>query len=439
MKSGIADFSATFGARVIGAGLSVGIQSCLAWFLLPEGRGSYAVCLTFATLLSIAFSFGCDTATVYFVAKKRISLSEGVLYTFIFGLAASFAAVGVGYILLQTPLAFTTKASPAAFHLALVIIPTTLLCEIFLQILTSLGRFRVYASFFVIRVLSRFILMLICVAWLSQGVKGALFACVLSDASITLLILGYYVVRCGVVWVKPRLREMREMFFYGARYYLGRLSNTVNVQLGTVILAFFAPENEIGVFALACVMTFQVDMIPSSIVATLVPRVSDDQAGRKVLVAQCARVAFLVCGALSLTLALLATPIIRIAFSPAFLPAVNIVRILVIGMLARSGCKVFVPYLLATNHPATASLAVAVGMFVNLTLMALLLPVFGLHGAAISVTVNYLISSAILVVAFSHFSGMSIREISAFKRSDFDPVKNAIKGWLARSKVILVK
>ena len=422
MASGIKDIAMTLSGRITCTLLALGVQSLLAWFLLPEGRGSFAVCLTFSTLLIFAFSFGCDTASVYFIASKRVRLSEGILYACILGSLASVAAVSTGYALLQLPLSFTTKATAEAFHLALALIPAALFAEMFLQILTALGKFKVYAVMLVFRVFSRLVLIVICVTGLSWGVKGAIFAWASADVLVALMLAGFYTIRCGVSWVRPRLQDLWEMFLYGTRYYLGRLSNMVNIQLGTVVLAFFAPKDQIGVFSLACVVVFQIDIIPDTVMAILVPRVSTHRKGDPELVAQCARVAGVVCAVLLIGLALSATPLIRIVFSPAFLPAADLVGILVIGAMARSCCKVFVPYLLATNHPTVASMSVFAGMTVNVLLMLLLFPVLGLYGAALSVTVNYLVSSFILAASFSRLSGLSIREVFSPRRSDWEPL-----------------
>ena len=96
MASGIRDFSTVFSSRIVTLGAQLGIQSCLAWFLGPADRGSYAVCLMFATLLGLIFVVSLDVAGVYFVSSKRATLSEGITCTVLFGVISSALAIVVG-------------------------------------------------------------------------------------------------------------------------------------------------------------------------------------------------------------------------------------------------------------------------------------------------------------------------------------------------------
>lgn len=145
MALGLRDFSAAFVARVGAMVLAIGTQSCLAWFLGTAGRGSYAVCLIYATLLGLVFGLGFDIASIYFVSSKRFTLSEGITYGLISGGMSSALAVAAGLILMQFPLAFFGKASPTAFHLALATIPVLLLSMAFRGLLTSMGLFGWFA------------------------------------------------------------------------------------------------------------------------------------------------------------------------------------------------------------------------------------------------------------------------------------------------------
>ncbi|MHC5172664.1 MAG: hypothetical protein ACYSPJ_02710 [Planctomycetota bacterium] len=63
------------------------------------------------------------------------------------------------------------------------------------------------------------------------------------------------------------------MFHYGLRYYVGKISNQVNFQLGTLILAFFATQEQIGIFAVASQVTARAMLVPDALATVLMPRV----------------------------------------------------------------------------------------------------------------------------------------------------------------------
>ena len=419
MASGIRDFSVTFGSRIVGLAAGIGIASCLAWNLGPEGRGSYAVAMLLLTILSVVFMVGCDVASRYFVASKKWSVSKGIVNIFILGGACSAVAIVVGLIITKLPLPFVSKASVWAFRLALLGIPITVFAATFLRMLAAVQEFEWFAIISIVRVVSHLLFVLTFVWFFSWGVEGALLALLVSSTLVISLSLMFFRLRYDLRWVRPELSNLREMFFFGARYYVGKISNEVNFRVGTLILAFFASESEIGLFAVAASFASQVMIVPNALINVLFPRVAADDTGRRELVAQCARVTGVICGGLLLTLAVFAEPIVALLFSPKFLPTVPLVRIIAVGLFLYCACKVFGPYLVGTNHPGLESTAVMAGMVSNLLLLWVLLPQLGLIGAAISMSVGYFVSSMILAISFNRLSQVGPMETWRLRRSDW--------------------
>ena len=286
MASGVKDLASTLSARVASALITIAIQGCLAWFLLPDGRGSYAVCLIFSTLLVYVFSFGSDIAFNFFLSSRKMSLSEAVNHSFILIILISFLATTTGYLLLKSSLSFTIKASQISFFLSLAYIPVLLFANIYLQILTALYQFRLYSILIILRELNRLIFILFFVLGLALNVNGALLANICSDSIIIIVSLSFYYSKFNLTITKIHFSYFRDLLSYGLRYYLGRLSNILNLQIGTMILAFFATKNDIGLFSVATALTTKVEMIPDAFFAVLFPRISSSDTGRKVLVAR---------------------------------------------------------------------------------------------------------------------------------------------------------
>ncbi|MHC4124509.1 MAG: oligosaccharide flippase family protein [Planctomycetota bacterium] len=427
MGSGSHDFRLTLGAKIITALTVLSTQSCLAWCLGTSGRGSYAICLVFAAFLSVIFMVACDTASIYFVSSKRFSISEGITYVLIYGLFGSVLAIVAGLILMQFPLPFLNKATATAFYLALATIPAMLFSRIFTRLLTAINQFAWFAAMQVMCELAKLSLVIVFVRFFSWGVNGALLGILTAYSIMMAGTLLLFRLKHGVTLVKPSIKCLREMFHYGVRYHVGQISNHLNFQISPIILALFATKEEVGLFAVALQITVRAMIIPDTLSVVLIPRVSKDQMGKKKLVARCARLTSIVCGILMLILVVFAKPIVAILFSPAFLPAVPLIRILAAGVVVRSSCKVLVPYLIGTNRPGLVSVSVAVGTLVNLAVMLLLLPTMGLKGAALAVMISYLISSAIIAFSFSRFSNLGLAETWYQRRSD----------WVLLSKPIM--
>jgi len=404
--------------------MAVGTESCLAWFLGPSGRGSYAVCLLFATLLSLVFGVGCDVASIYFVSSKRFSLSEGITYSLIYGGIGSGLAIIAGLILMQFPLSFFDKASPTSFYLALITVPVLLFALVFMGLLTAVQQFDWFAAVSILNGLVKLLLTVVFVWFLSWGVNGALLAIFTTDIITIGTTFVLFSRKYGTVLAKPSMKKIMDMLHYGARYYIGKVSNQMNFQIGTMILALFATKEEIGLFAVASVITARAMIIPDTLGTVLIPKIAGNKTGKMELVAQCSRLTAISCGALLLILAVFAKPIVMVLFSSAFLPAVPLIRIMAVGVFVRCSCKVFEPFLLGTDHPGTLSFSVTVGIIFNFIILILLLPMMGLIGAAVAVSAGYFVSSAFLASAFIRFSGLTLVETCHFRMSDWMLMRN---------------
>jgi O-antigen/teichoic acid export membrane protein len=434
MRAGIRDFSVTFGSRIAVMLLSTASQSGLAWWLGLADRGSLAVCMLFATMLTLACLFGCEVAAQYFVASRRLTVSEGIMNVLIYGGLGCGLAILVGFILLQMPLSFVAKANPSAFHLALVMIPLSFFSATLTNLLTAVSEFTWMAVTNVSGYGLQLVLLLVLVWYWDLGVNGALLATLIGSAATIVWVLVLFRRSHGLRWVWPSWHSIAEMFHYGIKYYVGKISNHVNFQIGAIILAFFASKEDIALFVLATTLTAQAMMIPDTLTTVLIPRVAMDKTGRRELIAQCSRVITLLCGTALLVLAIFARPIVTLLFSPAFAPAIPLVRIVAVGILIRCASKAFVPFLLNTNHPGIASMSVAAGMATNLVLLWLLLPVMGLAGAAWAMTLGYVVSSFILLQGFIRISGMAFQDVARFRKSDWLPVAEIWQGIGRRLK-----
>jgi len=432
MPSGVRDFSVSLVSRFVGVVAGIGTQSSLAWLLKAEGRGSYAVVFIFMSLLSLIFLVGCDSAGRYFVASKKLSLSGGIIHTIILGCIGSTLAIIAGLIILKFPLSFVGKANPRAFYMGLALIPINLFATTFSLMLTAVFAFNWFAVVFIVRSVSQLLCTLLFIGFFSLGVEGAVLG-MLVPAIITVL-LSFMIFRCkyNLQWERPTLKSLYEMVNYGLRYYLGKISNMVNMRIGTIILAFFATKTEIGLFAVATTFTTRIMVIPDTMVSVLHPRTAKDKHGHPALVAFCVRMMVVVCGVVLLMVAVFAKPIVAVLFSSDFYAAVPLVRIIAIGVFARCACKIFVPYLIGTNRPGVASMGVAIGAAVNLLLLYYLFPILGLSGAAIAMSCSFIVSSIILAITFNYFSRFGFKNTWLYKRSDFRSINNIKRIILAR-------
>lgn len=418
MTSGIKDTTFAFIARIIPLFISIGSQSCLAWVLGPSDRGSYAVCLIFASLLAVSFAFSMDVAIQYYVASKKMKVVEGVSIALSYIVIGSLLAITLGVIMMHMRLSFFTKASKESFYIALVCVPIIMLTSLFSFLLIGLRQFKWMAIFTVCQSAIQLIGIILLVSLFDLGVNGALYTVLF--AGLVVIAMNFIFLRkkykLTLVW--PTIDHTRLIFLYGIRYYLARFSNIINFQIGTIVLAFFVSRSEIGFFAIGTRLIAYVLIIPDVLSNALMPRIASDSNGRADLVAQAIRLSGTVCGLALIILLLISKPVVRILLSPVFLPIVPLMWILAPGIFVRCISKITIPYFKGTNRPGISSIAMVSGVVTNILLLFILLPLMGLQGAALAMTIGCFVSSIILITRFHSISVLPFAKLWKYERKD---------------------
>jgi O-antigen/teichoic acid export membrane protein len=436
MRSGIRDVGITGASKVLTLFFGLAGLSMQGLCLGAAGRGSFTVCITFYTILSLLFVIGGGASSIYHVASKKHSISEGVANTWVYVLLGSLVGMAAGFALFRLPpqympqwLAnFFHNADPRDFYLAMILMPIGSLSSTLILLLPALGDF---AWFGLLSTLQGMLQLALYAAliWLAPlGVSGAMLAVILTNLIIIALVMLVLARKHNMRLVAPSLGKLREMLSYGLRYYVVTVSNQMNLQVGTVLLAIYAGEKEVGYFSVAAALTHYVMIIPETLHTALVPRVAVSEGGRTDLIAQSARVSAVVCGAILLLMAVLAKPLILALFLfkhdvvHDFLPAVGLLQILAAGVAVRCATKSFASYLTLTDRPGFASASILAGMLVNVGAMLAMLaawPQEQTSAAAWSTTLNYAVSSIILYTGFAHFSKTKLWETWRPRWSDF--------------------
>jgi O-antigen/teichoic acid export membrane protein len=408
----------SFVSNIILISLSVATQSCLAWVLGPADRGSLAVCQVFSLALSLSFVFGLNAASLYFVSSKRFSLSDGITNILIYGGLGSLVAIVVGLVSMQFDFSFFQKASRSSFYLSLATIPTALFTQVLIALFTAIEEFCWYAAMNTLNSLFLLALTAIFVFFFNWGVNGALIATIITGTLSIAIALMLFRIRYGVRLTKPVLASLQAYFSYGIRYHIGKVSNYLNLQMGTMFMAFFASRQEIAFFAIAAQIMSKVFVVSDTLQVVLIPKVASDPLGKRLLIAQCARITFLITAILLMVMALIAKPFVALLFSPLFYNTVPIIRILTIGVLIRCTVKIFEPYLLGTGHPGTISLSSVAVLIANFLLIWILLPPLGVVGAAIGTSIAYGLGGVTLLLSFVKYSRLKLADVLTARKSD---------------------
>jgi O-antigen/teichoic acid export membrane protein len=372
-------------------------------------------------------------ANVYYVGGQRLDGSEALSQSLVVGALASALAAAFGHALTVTCPSLFAIADLSLFRLSLAWIPFCILNMYLSHICLGLGDTLGYT---LVVTLPRGLFTLgLVIATVSSGmsVQSALLAQIAAEALSTI---------SAVVWLtrchgcRPRALKwsrLRESLGYGIRFYLGKLCSVANIQVSNIILAFVVRDAAmVGMFTAASTVFSRIWVLAEALQVAALPRTVAQPGGRPELIAQVVRLCLACCGLATLSALLLSKPIIVVVLSPRFLPVLVPVWILLPGILARVIAKILPAYFAGTNRPQVTSAVMGISIVVNLGLMYVLLPVLGLSGVALSMTIAYIVESVLLSLAFRRNTGLSLLSLVRISSADWSVLTRNVRRLLGR-------
>ena len=196
----------------------------------------------------------------------------------------------------------------------------------------------------------------------------------------------------------------RRHFAFGGRGLLAAVLVETHLRIDVAMLSYFASDRDIGIYAFASLFAEGVFQLPVVLRTVAYPTIVQlaaraDRAG----VARMARRLAVASGALSIAAALIvafAYPYVAARFDAGFVtPGSSVLLVLLAGMTIYAFVVPFDQLLLQSGQPGRQSALMATYVGANVILNLLLIPRFGLLGAAVATAISLVLAGVLLLVA----------------------------------------
>ena len=404
---------ASLALRVIAAFLSLVTSVALARVLGVKGFGTYSYTLTLVGLLSVPLTLGLPQLLVREVAAYDARGQWGTLGGLLrranqVVLAASLLLVMVAIALSSL---FAERLEPSAhstFIVAVVMLPLMALAAMRMATLQGLG-------YVVLR-------------QLPEGVyRPLLFLLFFVPSSLVLErgqvtpahAMGIQLVAAGLAFVigawllhrrlPAQIREA-SLSYEHRTWAKGALPLLLlggvqfsNEQLGLLMLGAMEGAEATGLYRVATRVAECIPLVLLAANAVLAPMVSrlyaqDDLARLQQLVTGAARAVLSCTVPMALALMVLAPWLLRTVFGEEFAPAATALSILSIGQLFNAGMGSVGLLLIMTGHAGDTLKGMGLGAVLHVVLNALLIPRFGIDGAASATAISLITWNILLAV-----------------------------------------
>jgi O-antigen/teichoic acid export membrane protein len=365
------------------AGLLLVLLTIAARFLSADDYGRFRFALALTTIIETIMDLGLSQITVRSVARDRTSADR--LFPQVLGVKLVWVAVGLALLAVLAPL---LRSDPVIVRLCYALGISSAVRSYLLTargLLQGLQRFDLEA----LAVVSDRVLLLVvggAALWLGYGLVGLAVAFVGSR----LLMLGavQILLRRVVARVAPAFDRDAWRDIQAAALPLGFFMIALNTYtyVDTVILGLMRTDAEVGWYAAAYSLYEGLTYAPSILAAVLTPRLSAlftrDRAAHRSLLTRALLLSVALAVVLGGIAALAAAPIVALLFGVRYAPAVPPLQILAAGSVFVFATWILHAAAISTNLDRRLLLTTAVGLAANVALNIVLIPRYGISGAA---------------------------------------------------------
>jgi len=395
----------------------------LARVLGPTGKGIYSLILLIPGLLFTFGSFGIESANVYFVGSRKYKIqdvvSNSLILPFILGIILILIFWAISQFDFFQKFIHSNQIPPKYLWLVVLIIPISLLSSFFRNILRGKGDITNYNKIKISEGIISLVAVIIFLLMFKKGIFGAVLSYILAIAGACLLSV-FLVKKIAQIRFFLNKNLLKDSAVYGGKVYLANALSFLNYRLDMLLIAMFLVPAAVGLYSIAVSIAEKLFLLSGTLATVLLPKVSAISSFEADnLTPRVTRHIFFIMIIASLVLAVLATPLIKLLFGQAFLPSVLPLLILLPGIIAFGVGGALTADLGGRGRPEFAFYSSFACLIVNVALNILLIPRWGISGAAFASTISYWIDTLIILFAFLKISKRSLGEVLLIKAQDF--------------------
>lgn len=407
--------------------ISAGISVITARVLGPEGRGLLTLILLIPMISSTFGKMGVGHAINFFANKtdrKSIIIDSFVLIS----LLSIILVVVVLPISIQLKSVVFKGISEKTIISICLLIPFYLIHYQQASLLQSFYLINIRNILQISKSLLNISFLIILIIILKLNVTGAVLSSV-SSLIITVLFMMYYFSKeINFTQLMPNWHNIRKLLNFGYKSHIGNILKDLSYKGDILIVSYFLSPRYVGYYAIAVTLAEIILRIPDAIGTVLLPRVANMPAKEsKYFTPKVCRIVLIPIVIISAIIILMSNQIVFIAFGKDYLPSSSALMFLMPGVIALAIWKIISNDLIAQGYPLHYSVSSAIGVLTMICFDILLIPIYGIAGAAIASSLSYIAATFAIVVIYINITNNPIKSILIPLKTDFVIYLNILK------------
>jgi O-antigen/teichoic acid export membrane protein len=384
----------------------------------PGGRGEFTLATQFATLVVALGSLGLGAAAAYHTARGKWPTPVAFGNSTLFGLLLGLAIAGVCDCVVLVGDA-TFKGLPKVdLVLALLALPFALAVGNVQAIYQGLRNFRTFNTITVTQAALPLLLIGVAIAF-GGGVRAAIVATVAAFALLFVAVVIYARRSIRFAWRVNQLYA-RALVSYGVRAHPANVLAFLGYRLDVFLVDGYKGAAAVGLYGAGVVIAEGLWMPSQAVSTALFPTIAAEptESARRSITPLVARNTLWLTTMLAAVLAVAAGAVVDVLYSSRFSASAGAVRALTPGIVLFSAARVLGNDIAARGRPLVNSVIAAASVVCNIALNVVLIPRFGIDGAAWASTGSYSVVYLATAVVYGKIADVPLRALVVPTRED---------------------
>lgn len=436
----IHDAVITIVTRFILALIIFATDIALARLLGPSARGRFALVLLTSQLAALVAGWGMDSALGVVSRRDPETARRGFANALVWSAVVGGLSVVLACWMYGLP-TDTRPGGPLAglipnlsgqqFLFAALAIPGELFFAIGLFALLGRGRILAYNQ---IRILRRALLLALAVGTAAIARLSLDVALVMNliALAITVVAICWVARRDGTFSVRPSGPLLAEELSFGSRAIIGTIAERLQFRSDAFLVNLLVGVRATGIYSVTSGLAETLWYIPNSLGTVMFSRAVDPKSDAGRIASVLTRTTLAVAFVTAVPAFIFGPRLVRFFYGSRFSDAGVALRLILPGVVAYSVVAVLSRYMVGRGRPGTGTLILFAGLATNVVSNLLLIPRFGINGAAASSSISYILTAGLTLVAFRRLSGRGVIETLVVRRSDLAALRRTSQAAIDR-------
>ncbi len=383
--------------------LQAGTGILTARELRPWGRGELAAMILWPLLVASVTTLGVPSSLIYFLRHRPEErdrlVTNGIIMSVILGSAAAIVTTAILPLCLH-------EYAPSIVHAAQWFLITVPICSVTLTGRAVLEAAHDFSASNAIQILTPLATLIVLVVFLGLHCFNPYTAAIAYIvASIPALCLMVSHVRRIFTWqVGAHIAVVRQILSYGIRSYGIDVLGTLALYVDQVLVIGLLMPGAMGSYVVVLSLSRMLNIFQNSVVMVLFPKSAGRPAREVVdMTGNAVRISTLVTALCGILVCAAGPSLLRIFYGSEYVAAAGALRILVVEVVLSGATYVLAQAFMALNTPGVVTVLQAIGLSLCIPLMMLLIPRWGIYGAAVSLLASTITRLVFVIVAFRLF------------------------------------